>query len=218
MVSGVNQQNVDMQRQMAVNHYAVCQDMSDIKQRLTWLTKTVQENADNIQDLYSRLRESEQYADTLHRQMDRLQSDLRRKNLKLMGMDEDCSETSTSLTGQIVSTLNTYSSSDGFTVSSEDIDDAVRVGNPSGRMARTVIVTFRNRELPKSLMTNRECRQSMARAMGIRLGPDLTPAQHREMLKLRAEGKRGYLKKWADDSRWRFYVQHSTHLEQSTAQ
>ncbi|KAL8613513.1 hypothetical protein ACOMHN_007556 [Nucella lapillus] len=218
MVSGVNQQNVDMQRQMAVNHYAVCQDMSDIKQRLTWLTKTVQENADNIQDLYSRLRESEQYADTLHRQMDRLQSDLRRKNLKLMGMDEDCSETSTSLRGQIVSTLNTYSSSDGFTVSSEDIDDAVRVGNPSGRMARTVIVTFRNRELPKSLMTNRECRQSMARAMEIRLGRDLTPAQHREMQKLRAEGKRGYLKKWADDSRWRFYVQHSTHLEQSTAQ
>jgi len=192
IVSGNKQQNTEIQRQMSSNQYAVSQDLSEIKQHLSWVTRTVQENSNNIGVLHNRLQQSQQHTEVLRRELDRVQSDLRRKNLKMMGVREGDSETSRSLIEKVVDTFN-YNFQD-LSLQLEDVVDCVRVGRRRSDGDRPVIVTFRRSETSMIIMTDRVGRQYMSSGDGIRVGPDLTPSQREEAQRLRTEGKRWYLK------------------------
>lgn len=178
--------------QMSTNHHAASRDMTEIKQQLMWVTRSVQENANDIKTLHERLVQSEQWVEMLQLELDRVQSDLRRNNLKLMGLREENGETSSELVKKVVDFLNT--NIDDLSLQYNDVKDAVRVGRQRSDANRPIIVSFKRHEDLMAMMSNTDGRRSMARASGVRVGPDLTPSQRRETQRLRAEGKRWYLK------------------------
>ena len=89
----VRQQNVAMERQLTLSHNVVTQDMSFIKQRLSGVTEFVQKNSRDIELLNNKLQDAEYCIQGLKRELNRVQSDLRRKNVKIDGIKEDRGET-----------------------------------------------------------------------------------------------------------------------------
>jgi len=194
ILTTVSQQHAETQRQMSAHHYALSHEMSDIKQRVSYVSRSVQQNTNNIQALHSRLHESEQHAEMLEYELDRVQSELRRNNLKITGLREEARESTIALINKILITLNDNFESASF--SFDDFDDAKRVGRRSqdSSRPRPVIVSFCRHESVMSVMSSRSEREKLARSDGIRFGPDLTPSQRKEMERLRSEGRKGYLK------------------------
>jgi hypothetical protein len=191
-VSNIGRQNERTQKQLTENHQDVRANMHEIRRSLEWVTKSVCQNTENIRQLESRLSQSENRVLRMEDLFERLQSDQRRNNVKLTGLEEETKETHVSLINSVVVTVGTY-----CTVSeirTEDVIDAVRVGRRREAVPRPVIVTFRSRDVAMSVLRDRDGRYNMSADAGVRVGPDLTPSQRDEMDRLRQEGKRGFLR------------------------
>ena len=191
-VTNVSKQNDGIQRQMEVNHYSICQEVREIKAHLGYVIKAVKNNSDDIQKLHLRLQQTEQNVERLEHQLDRVQADMRRRNVKMSGLAEERRETPVSLLGRVSDVLGCYFRELGRP--NDVIERAVRVGRSSNNYARPVIITFRRHEAAMAVMSDRQGRQAMAHDEGVRLAPDLTPRQRDEMQRLWNEGRRGYLR------------------------
>ena len=191
IVTETSQQNVEIQRQMTANHRSVCTDMSDIKNQLNSVTRLVHVNTGHIQTLQQKLLQSQQRIEELQIELDKLESARRRNNLKLTGMREDVGVTFASLRAKVLVVLNEHVRD--LSLTPDDLEEAVRVGRRREDYNRPVIVTLRRHETLMAIMADREGRQSMSRN-GLRVGPDLSPSQQKEAQRLRAAGRRWFLK------------------------
>jgi hypothetical protein len=148
---------------------------------------------DDIRALDDKFEKHCEVCEKLENQLDKLEMESRKGNLRIFGLSEEDGENLIKLKTSIIDNVCLKARPDDA-IRISDIAFARRLGDAKGDakgdQPRTVLVKFKDPDIKFSLLSGRDS----LREQGIRIANDLTSRQHSILKQLKSKGKRGYFK------------------------
>lgn len=128
--------------------------------------------------------------DEIGNDIDYLEHEAKKSNLRIFGLSETNSESIGSLKSKVIKEVLNVASPDESWIP-DDLKFVSRKGNKAEGICRMVLVTFRFDDDKFKIFKGRD----ILRNNGIRISDDLTRRQRQKLNKLKSEGKMGYFYK-----------------------
>ncbi|XP_060596686.1 uncharacterized protein LOC132750692 [Ruditapes philippinarum] len=165
-------------------------EVSKLKGEVDFLRETRENLQLDVEYLSDKIDRKMEEFDEIGNDIDYLEHEAKKSNLRIFGLSETNSESIGSLKSKVIKEVLNVASPDESWIP-DDLKFVSRKGNKAEGICRMVLVTFRFDDDKFKIFKGRD----ILRNNGIRISDDLTRRQRQKLNKLKSEGKMGYFYK-----------------------